>query len=60
LWQVINLNGELIEQSPYRYNIGMLSYDIVDQLDDGIYEPNEKIFIKNVNFVNNGGLKNFF
>ncbi|CAH1783233.1 unnamed protein product [Owenia fusiformis] len=39
-----------------RYEVETLGYQVNSQIDDGIYEPNERIFISNLTLQNYGGM----
>ncbi|XP_064649595.1 uncharacterized protein LOC135501411 isoform X2 [Lineus longissimus] len=57
IWHVLSPNGkDTVEKSGMRYEIEMLDYQVRSETDDGIFEPNERIFISHVAVKNIGGL----
>jgi hypothetical protein len=45
-----------IEQSFHKFNLVVDSYSVRGELDDGIFEPGERVIVENVHVRNNGGL----
>jgi hypothetical protein len=45
-----------IEQSYYKFNLCVDTFTIRGELDDGIFEPGERVVIENIQVTNNGGL----
>lgn len=41
---------------PTRYNLKVVSFDVVDENDDGIFEPGEHLLVKNIRVQNTGGM----
>ena len=48
--------GEAIFSSPTRFDALVTDYHTVSAIDDGIFEPNERIHISGLTFINDGGL----
>ena len=56
LW-VINLSeGGVLHQAGTRYDAEVTDLKIISAIDDGIFEPNERILVSGVTVVNSGGL----
>ena len=56
LWVVSSSKGDILYESPTRYDVQITSYDVVSIIDDGIFEPNEQILVSRCCVINNGGL----
>ena len=56
LWVVSSPEGGILYESPTRYDAQVTGYDVVSAIDDGIFEPNERILVSGCRVVNNGGL----
>lgn len=57
MYYVYDVTGtQVIESNPIRFNASITKYQFVDELADGIYEPNELLTVSNINVWNNGGL----
>ncbi len=56
LWVVNGSDGEILHQSATRYDAEITTFKIASAVDDGIFEPNEKITISDVIVTNSGGL----
>ena len=48
--------GDVLYQSPTRYDAEVTQLKIVSAINDGIFEPNERIMVSAVMVVNSGGL----
>ena len=55
-WVVYSKQGEVLQQAGIRYDIEVKSYKIVDENNDGVFEPNERIAVSEVLVTNVGGL----
>ena len=56
LWIVSSSSGEALYQAGTRYDAEVTNLHIASGIDDGIYEPNERISVSHVLMVNSGGL----
>ena len=56
LWVVSSPDGGLLYQASTRYDAEVTDLKIVSAIDDGIFEPNERILVSGVAVVNSGGL----
>ncbi len=56
LWVVGNSEGGVLYQAGTRYDAEVTSLKVVSAIDDGIFEPNERILVSEVMVVNSGGL----
>ena len=56
LWVVCSSDGSVLYQSSTRFDAEVKQLKIVSAIDDGIFEPNERIFVSGVVVVNSGGL----
>jgi hypothetical protein len=55
--QIKVLRGDGTEATyPARYELKVISFDVVDENQDGINEPGEHLFVKNVRVENSGGM----
>lgn len=48
--------GKVIEQGRNGYNLRLVSFDVVDSMNDGIFEPLEEIIITNIALRNDGDM----
>jgi hypothetical protein len=46
----------MLYQSPTRYDAEVTQLKVVSAIDDGIFEPNERILVSSVSVINSGGL----
>ena len=56
LWVVSSPDGGVLYQSGTRYDAEVTNLQTVSAIDDGIFEPNERIMVSGVEVVNSGGL----
>jgi len=56
LWVVSDSEGKALYQAGTRYDAKVIGYNVVSAIDDGIFEPNERISVSGVTVVNDGGL----
>jgi hypothetical protein len=49
-------SGHIIESSTYKYNIKVLGFELFGVTDDGVFEPDEQVVLKDVVIMNDGGL----
>ena len=56
LWCVSSEDGRMLYQSPTRYDAEVTQLKVVSAINDGIYEPNERILVSGVSVINSGGL----
>ena len=56
LWVVSSSNGDVLHESPTRYDAQINGYDVASAIDDGIFEPNERILVSGCRVLNTGGL----
>ena len=56
LWVVSSPEGGVLYQAGTRYDAEVTDLKIVSAIDDGIFEPNERILVSGVTVVNSGGL----
>ena len=57
LWCVSSSeDGGMLYQSPTRYDAEVTQLKVVSAIDDGIFEPNERILVSGVSVINSGGL----
>lgn len=55
-YRILSPSGQIIAQSTDRFNCAVLSFEIIDDNEDGILEPGSTFLIRNVLVTNNGGL----
>ena len=56
LYAVVAADGHIIETGSDKYHATVISYLVMDDNNDGIYEPNSDLYINNVEWINNGAL----
>ena len=56
LWIVSSPGGGVLYQAGTRYDAEVTGFNVVSAIDDGIFEPNERIIVSGVTVVNSGGL----
>ena len=56
LWVIGSPEGGVMHQAGTRYDAEVTSLHIASAIDDGIFEPNERILVSGVVVVNSGGL----
>ena len=56
LWVVSSDSGGVVAQSGTRYDAHVTNLRIASGIDDGIFEPNERVIITEMLMVNDGGL----
>lgn len=56
LWVVSAPDGGVLYQAGTRYDAEVTNFHVVSAIDDGIFEPNERIMVSGVLVVNSGGL----
>ena len=56
LWVVSSPEGGVLYESPTRYDIEVTNFYVTSAIDDGIFEPNERILVSGCCVVNVGGL----
>ena len=54
LWVVETEDGRPFQQSGVRYEIEVTHFNVVSGIDDGIFEPNERIAVSGVTVINSG------
>ena len=54
LWVVETEDGHPFQQSGVRYEIEVTHFNVVSGIDDGIFEPNERIAVSGVTVINSG------
>ena len=55
-YAILSPDGSTLEEAVTPYHLQLLTYDIVDDMNDNILEPGEGITITNVQVMNAGGL----
>ena len=56
LWVIKSSNGDILHQAESRYTAEITTLTITPGVNDGIYEPNQRISIKDITVLNSGGL----
>ena len=56
LWMVCSPDGQILHQAGTRYEAHVTDLKVTSAIDDGIFEPNERIAISGVLVTNSGGL----
>ena len=56
LWVVSSGDGGIMCQSGTRYDANVTDLHIASGIDDGIFEPNERVIVSGILMVNDGGL----
>jgi len=56
LWVVSSPEGGILYESATRYDAEVTSFNVISAIDDGIFEPNERILVSGCCVVNSGGL----
>jgi len=56
MWVISSPEGAVLHQAATRYDAEVTSLQVVSAVDDGIFEPNERILVSGVVVVNSGGL----
>ncbi len=56
LWVIQSGNGEILHKAESRYDAEITSLTVTPGVNDGVYEPNQRISIENVVVTNSGGL----
>ena len=56
LWIVNDSEGKVLYQAGTRYDVNVTRFNVTSSIDDGIFEPNERILVSGVTVVNDGGL----
>ena len=56
LWIVSSPDGGVLYESATRYDIEVTNFSVISAIDDGIFEPNERIIVSGCCVVNSGGL----
>ena len=56
MWRVRASDGRILHQNGIRYEARVTTFNVVSGIDDGIFEPNERIAVSGVEVVNTGGL----
>lgn len=56
LWVITSPTGQTLCASPTRYDAQVTSFKIVSAIDDGIFEPYERVAVSKVTVHNSGGL----
>ena len=54
LWVVETEDGRPFQQSGVRYEVEVTHFKVVSGIDDGIFEPNERIAVSGVTVINSG------
>jgi hypothetical protein len=55
-YAILSPDGATLEESVTPYHLQVLTYDIIDDMNDNILEPGEGVTITNVQLMNAGGL----
>lgn len=55
-YAILSPDGSVLEESVTPYHLQLLTYDIIDDMNDNILEPGEGVTITNVQLMNAGGL----
>ena len=55
-WVVYSKQGDVLQQAGTRYDIEVKNYEIIDENNDGVFEPNERVAVSDVLVNNVGGL----
>jgi len=55
-YRILSPSGAVVAASGDRFNAALLSYEIVDDNEDGVFEPGSTFLIRDVWIANNGGL----
>ena len=55
-WVVSSPEGTVLYEAGTRYDTEVTSFKVISAIDDGIFEPNERISVFDVTVVNSGGL----
>lgn len=53
---MVTPEGRPIESSGFIYHCSIVSCEIIGEIDDGIFEPGERITVRNIVVANSGGL----
>ena len=56
VYRILDAAGHVLAQHMDRFNAAVLSYEVVDDNADSIFEPGSTFLVRNVLLVNNGGL----
>ena len=56
LWEVLGPENQLLYQAGTRYDAEVKLFKVVSAVDDGIFEPNERVAVSGVLVINSGGL----
>ena len=56
LWVVSSEQEGILCQGGQRYDAEVTNFSVISAIDDGIFEPNERIMVSGVAMVNSGGL----
>ena len=56
LWVVSSPDGGVLYESATRYDIEVTNFNVISAIDDGIFEPNERVLVSGCCVVNSGGL----
>ena len=56
LWVIKSSNGDILHQAESRYAAEITTLTVTPGVNDGIYEPNQRISVKDVTVLNTGGL----
>ena len=56
LWILSSSNGDILYESSTRYDAQISGFDVASAVDDGIFEPNERILVTGCRVLNIGGL----
>jgi hypothetical protein len=51
---VVTDEGEVAATFSRRYEIEVIDFDVMDENDDGIFEPGEHLIVRNIRVVNTG------
>lgn len=54
LWVIETKDGRPLHQSGVRYEVEVTNFKVVSGIDDGVFEPNERIAVSGVKVINSG------
>ena len=54
LWVIETEDGRPLQQSGVRYDVKVTNFKVVSAIDDGVFEPNERIAVSGVTVINSG------
>ena len=55
-WVIYSKQGNVLQEAGTRYDVEVKNYEVTDENNDGVFEPNERIAVSEVLVTNVGGL----